>query len=199
MFYDLRKKGALANVPIYIGGLSTKLTEVYDKFAQSWPRQKPELQLLDAVAPFVIAGRQADPSIVKHRIYALSSGMMTEKTLSNSFTRRIIEKREHTLIFVGYADPASPAGRIKAATHGDDVVLDANLEPQKLLCNVEEFTFSGHSTRETICSYIKRVNPGKVSLVHGDQPAVDWFNDTLKTELPGSEIIRPQPGVKFEV
>jgi len=199
MFYDLRKKGALANVPIYIGGLSTKLTEVYDKFAQSWPRKKPELQLLDAVAPFVIAGRQADPSIVKHRIYALSSGMMTEKTLSNSFTRRIIEKREHTLIFVGFADPASPAGRIKAATQGDDVVLDANMEPQKLLCNVEEFTFSGHSTRETICAYIKRVNPGKVILVHGDQPAVDWFNDTLKTELPGSEIIRPQPGVKFEV
>ena len=114
MFYEFRKKGLLATVPIYIGGLSTKLTEIYDRFAHSWPRLQPNLQLLDSVAPFVIAGRQADPPIVKERIYALSSGMMTEKTLSNSFARRILEKPEHTLMFVGYADPDSPAGQIKS-------------------------------------------------------------------------------------
>ena len=198
MFYEFRKKGLLATVPIYIGGLSTKLTEVYDKFAQSWPRQKPNLQLLDSVAPFVIAGRQADPPIVKERIYALSSGMMTEKTLSNSFARRILEKPVHTLMFVGYADPDSPAGKIKAAPSGGEVMPDRDFPPQKVQCHVEQFTFSGHSTREAICAYLKRVAPKKVILVHGDLPAVDWFNETLKAELPQSEIIRPQPGVQFE-
>lgn len=199
MFYDFRVKGTLAKGPIYIGGLGTKLTEVYDRLAQSWPRLKPELQLLDAVAPFVVAGRQADPPIVKERIYALSSGMMTEKTLSNSFARRVLEQPEHTLIFVGYADPVSPAGRIKSAAPGDEVVLDPDREPQRLRCHVEQFTFSGHSTRESICAWLGRVNPGKVILVHGDQPAVDWFKSTLKVSLPKSEIIRPQPGTPMEI
>jgi predicted metal-dependent RNase len=198
MFYEFRKKGLLATVPIYIGGLSTKLTEVYDKFAQSWPRQKPTLQLLDAVAPFVIAGRQADPPILKDRIYALSSGMMTEKTLSNSFARRILEKPVHTLMFVGYADPDSPAGKIKDTHRGGEVVVDSDYPPQKVLCYVEQFTFSGHSTREAICAWLKKVTPKKVILVHGDPAAIEWFDNTLHAELPASEIIRPQPGVQFE-
>ena len=200
MFFEFRRKGMLStSVPIYIGGLSTKLTEIHDKLAMAWPRQKSNLQLLDAVAPFVIAGRQADPPIVKERIYALSSGMMTEKTLSNSFARRVLENPNHTIIFVGFADPASPAGKIKAAQPGDTVVLDPDLDPLKLKCHVEQFAFSGHSTRETICNYLKSVTPKKVILVHGDLPAVEWFNETLKADLPESEIIRPQPGIRLEV
>jgi len=198
MFHDFRKKGLLATVPIYIGGLSTKLTEVYDRLAQAWPRQKSNLQLLHAVAPFVIAGRQADPPIQKDRIYALSSGMMTEKTLSNSFARRILDRPEHTLMFVGYADPASPAGRVKATAAGGDVQLDPDFPPQKLLCHVHQFAFSGHSTRETICAWLQRVAPKKVILVHGDPAAIDWFDKTLGADLPAAEVIRPQPGVQFE-
>lgn len=198
MFHDFRKKGLLGNVPIYIGGLGTKLTEVHDKLAQSWPRQKSNLQLLDAVAPFVISGRQADPPIAKERIYALSSGMMTEKTVSNSFARRILEHPEHTLIFVGYADPASPAGRVKATPPGGEVTIDPEFPPQKLLCHVQQFAFSGHSTRESIVAWLKRVTPKKIILVHGDPAAIDWFAGTLGTGLPESEIIRPQPGVQFE-
>lgn len=198
MFYEFRKKGLLASVPIYLGGLSTKLTEIYDRLAKSYPRLKSDLQLLDAVAPFVIAGRQSDPPVVKGRIYAISSGMMTEKTLSNSFARRILSEPDHTLIFVGYADPQSPAGRIKAAKPGDAVVLDPDFAPQKLLCRVEQFTFSGHSTRETLCAYIRRTAPKKVILVHGDQPAVDWMRGTLAAALPASEIIEPVPGVRLE-
>jgi hypothetical protein len=44
------------------------------------------------------------------RVYALSSGMMTPKTLSNIFARRVIEDPRHSIFFVGYADPVSPAG-----------------------------------------------------------------------------------------
>ena len=66
-------------------------------------------------------------------------------------------------------------------------MLDPDHEPQKLLCHVEQFTFSGHATRETICACIERVTPKKTILVHGDQPA-----------LAAGEIIKPQPGVQFE-
>jgi Cft2 family RNA processing exonuclease len=126
--------------------------------------------------------------------------MMTEKTLSNGFARKIVEHPEHTLIFVGYADPDSPAGHIKAAQPGDDIVLDPTHGPQKLRCHVEQFTFSGHSTRESICAYLKKNGPEKIILVHGDQPAVDWFDAELKTTLGGRcEVIKPQPGVRLEI
>jgi predicted metal-dependent RNase len=133
------------------------------------------------------------------RIYALSSGMMTEKTLSNTFARRILSDPKQTVIFVGYADPASPAGRIMQAQRGDRVSLDDSLPPQELLCTVERFNFSGHASRESIRDYANRVAPKKIILIHGDPSAVEWFRSTLSRDLPGSEILVPIPGVPAEI
>ena len=73
------------------------------------------------------------------RLYALSSGMMTEKTLSNIFARQILSAPEHGLFFIGYADPHSPAGKIRHAESGDIVELSHDLAPQALHCRMEKF------------------------------------------------------------
>jgi len=200
MFYEFRRRGLLNLCPIYIGGLGTKLTEIYDKLAHHTPRQRHDLDLLNAVAPFTMAGKAADATPLKGgRIYAISSGMMTEKTLSNSFARQVLSNPEHALFFVGYADPESPAGRIRAAAHGDTVQLSAEYPPQKMLCQMEQFNFSAHASRESIRAYVNKVRPKKVILVHGDESAIQWFRSTLAADLPGSEIIVPTPGVPLEV
>lgn len=196
MFHGFRQRGLLGHGPIYIGGLGTKLTEIYDKLAHQTPRQKPSLDILNSVAPFTMAGKAADATPLKGgRIYAISSGMMTEKTLSNSFARQVLSDPAHALFFVGYADPLSPAGRIRATTPGGTVQLSPEYPPQPLRCAVEEFNFSAHATRESIRAYVNKVRPKKVILVHGDAPAVEWFRATLAADLPGSEILTPAPGI----
>ena len=71
-----------------------------------------------------MAGRAAEATPLKGgRLYALSSGMMTEKTLSNIFARQVLSDPQHALFFVGYADPDSPAGRLRRAAPGDIVQL----------------------------------------------------------------------------
>jgi Cft2 family RNA processing exonuclease len=200
MIFEFRRKGLLNHGTVYIGGLGTKLTEIYDKLAHQTPRLKPDLQLLDAVAPFTMAGKAAEQTPLKgERIYALSSGMMTEKTLSNVFARQFLSNPAHALFFVGYADPLSPAGRIRSASPGDTVQVSPEFPPQKLLCPVEQFNFSAHASRETLRAYINKVQPKKVILVHGDRPAIEWFRATLQTDLPGSEILTPTPGVAIEL
>jgi Cft2 family RNA processing exonuclease len=201
MFFGFRQRGLLRrDCPIYIGGLSAKLTEIHDKLAHQTPRQHPDLQLLDEVAPFVLAGQQAGETPVKAgRIYALSSGMMTEKTLSNTFAAQILSEPAHSLIFVGYADPESPAGKIRNAHPGDIVQLSAELPPQPLKCKVEKFNFSGHASRESLRAYVKRTRPKKVVLVHGDMSSVEWFRAALSDDLPESDIVTPTPGVKLEL
>ena len=200
MFHEFRRKGLLHNGPIYIGGLSTKLTEIYDKLAHQVPRQKHDLQILDAVAPFVMGGRDVDGVPMRpDRIYALSSGMMTEKTLSNSFARQVLSDPKQSLFFVGYADPKSPAGRIRDTPAGGPVQLSPEFPSQPLECHVEAFNFSAHASRESIRGYVNKVRPKKVILVHGDLPAVEWFRDALQADLPESEVIVPVPGVPLEL
>ncbi len=200
VFMRFKQAGLLGDVPIYIGGLSTKMTEIYDKFASSTPRLLPGISLLHTVSPYVLSGREAGSSPIKsRRIYALSSGMMTEHTLSNVFARRMLADKRNAIFFVGYADPESPAGVLRAAKEGDFVQLDSEAPPVQKLAQVEVFDFSAHSQRDDILNYIRRVQPKKVLLVHGDMGAVQWFKETLAQLEPGMEVVVPPPGEAVEI
>jgi hypothetical protein len=60
------------------------MTEIYDRRALTTRRLLPRLQLLEEVAPFILNGKSVQDSPAKSgRVYVLSSGMMTPKTLSN--------------------------------------------------------------------------------------------------------------------
>jgi len=198
MLWRMRLKGLLAPVPIYIGGLSTKLTNLYDSLSHDVQRSYPELQLLQEMAPYVLSGNEVFTISPKKKcIFALSSGMMTENTLSNLFARRVIGDPNQSLFFVGYSDPDSPAGRLRAAKLGDEIQLDSKQPPVKVQCHIEEFNFSAHATRETLLNYAVGLKPKKIILVHGDRTAVEWFELKLYRELPDTEVIIPEPGKKI--
>ena len=202
MLYRFRRefRKLSGEFPIYIGGLSSKFTDIYDRRARMTRRQFPRLQLMREVAPFILNDETVRDSAVRGgRVYVLSSGMMIAKTLSNVFARRLIENPQHSIFFVGYANPESPAGLLRDAGTGGEVALDPDKPAQRIRCNIEQFQFSAHATREALVEYAKQVSPPKIVLVHGDPPAVEWMRATLSAELPESEVIMPTPGVEIEL
>ena len=200
MLYNFKRERLLPDCPVYIGGLSAKMTEIYDARSGMSRRQLPRVQLLPQMAPFVLNGQNIhDASARPRRIYALSSGMMTPKTLSNIFARRVVENPCHSIFFVGYADPMSPAGVLREAAPEQEIALDADEPPQRVRCKLSQFQFSAHASRESLIEYAKRLAPKKIVLVHGDPPAVDWVRSKLVAELPGVEVIVPSPGLELEV
>lgn len=200
MIHKFRRERVLGEFPVYIGGLSSKMTEIYDRRATTTRRNFPRLQLLEELEPFVLNGQNiADAPARAGRVYALSSGMMTPKTLSNIFARRLIDDPRHSIFFVGYADPASPGGIIRRAAPGQQVSLDPDEPAQEFRCRVDEFQFSAHSSRESIADYVRKLAPKKIVLVHGDAPAVEWMRATIAAALPSSEVIVPTPGVELEL
>jgi Cft2 family RNA processing exonuclease len=200
MLYKFRREQWLRDFPVYIGGLSAKMTEIYDRRANMSRRQLPRLQLLDMIAPFILNGQNIQDAPARGgRVYALSSGMMTPNTLSNIFARRIVENPRHSVFFVGYADPESPAGLLRDTPAGEEVVLESGQSAQRVRCNIEQFQFSAHASRESLIKYAKKLSPKKILLVHGDPPAIEWMRATLSAELLGAEVIIPPPGVELEL
>ena len=188
-----------ADTPLFIGGLSTRMTEIHDSFAGTGEFHRKHSDLLGRLEPERIMGSEAETITIRPGcIYALSSGMMTEGTLSHVFARKMMPNERHAIFFVGYADPASPAGHIKAAQHGDAVEL-GNGAPVELRCRIEKYDFSAHAHRDSIRDYVRRVAPKKVLLVHGDRPALEWFERNLRADLPASEILIPAPGAEIEI
>ena len=200
MLHKFRRERLLPDFPIYIGGLSSKFTDIYDRRAHRTRRQLPRLQLMKEVAPFILNDETIrDAPARGGRVYALSSGMMIPKTLSNVFARRLVENPQHSIFFVGYANPESPAGLLRETAAGGEVALDPDWPPQRVRCNVQQFQFSAHATRERLVDYAKKLSPKKILLVHGDPPAVEWMRSTLTDELPDSDVIVPSPGTEFEL
>lgn len=200
MLHKFHRQRLLPEFPIYIGGLSSKFTDIYDRRTHTTRRQLPRLKLMRDVAPFILNDETVrDTPVRGGRAYVLSSGMMIPRTLSNVFARRIIENPQHSIFFVGYANPESPAGLLRDTDKRGEIALDPDKPPQRIRCNIQQFQFSAHATRESLIDYAKRSSPKKIILVHGDPSAVEWTRATLSNELPDSEVIVPATGLEIEL
>lgn len=187
--------------PVFIGGLSTKMTMIYDDFADTIYRKDEDFYIIEDMGIKTGSKKKKRRPITyqKQAIFALSSGMMTEQTVSNNFARTFINNPKNSLLFVGYADPESPAGVIRNSERGDLITLDPSQEDVLFDCDMEVFDFSGHSTRDEILDYILQVNPKTTFLVHGDLEASEWFQEQLVARLPDSEAVIPKPAKHYQL
>ena len=200
ILWKMQRERIIPPVPLYVGGLSSKITAVYDSMADRVARNIPSLRLMNELSPYVAGGeeiRSLNPR--KRAIYALSSGMMSEQTLSNIFARKVLPDPSQYCFFIGYTDPNSPAGRVKNANSGDVVMLTSTDDPVPIRCHRETFTLSAHSRREDLLSYALKIRPKTIFLVHGDSGAIEWFSRELSSSLPGCRIMSPPPGLSIDL
>lgn len=201
MLRELIDEDVIPPVPVHIGGLSTKMTQIADRFVHDRGRKHQGFIMLEEFPGLRVLPRgHREPEFHPGAIYALSSGMMSEHTVSHRFARRLLSSEAHSILFVGYADKDSLAGRILAAGKGGRVAIsDDSPHETEIKCDVGRFDFSGHSPREQIVDYTASCDPTTVLLVHGDEPARRWFKAELERRLPNARVIIPAPGASVEL
>jgi len=201
LIHQLKGEGQIPDMPVFIGGLSTKITGIFDRLANCANRDLKGFVILDEVDLTVASERSGNPlRYSPGSIFALSSGMLTERTVSNGFARHILNDPRNAILFVGYCDPDSPGGKIQASGTGGTVQLDGPSGPElEIQCEVERFNFSGHAQRDEILDYILQVDAKRTLLVHGDPEAKEWFADTLLEKLGPGRAVIPEPGVGLPI
>lgn len=202
MIQNAKESGDLPDVPVVIGGLSTKMTNIYDRYATNKNRKRPDFRILkdmDLRAGTRRRGKTVPIRYQEQAIFALSSGMMSEKTVSNKFARGFLPNPANSLHFVGYSDPSTPSYPIRQASRGDLISLDASKDPVPLNCEVKEYNFTGHADREQLMEFILKTKAKNIFLVHGDLSASQWFQEELAVKMPDAEVTIPQPGVDYSL
>ncbi len=200
LLYELQRARRLRPLPFHIGGLSVKMTGIYDRFADRVRRNHRGMRLLRTDGLLATPGRRGEmPELGGGKVFALSSGMMSERTMSNRVARRFIHNPKNLVAVVGYADPASPLARVLGSARGEEVELDARHDPVRRDCSVERFDFSGHAPREQLVDYVEKLKPEITILVHGDRPAVEWMAGEIAAQVPETEVVIPEPGVPVEI
>lgn len=198
--HDASRRGLIPHDTFYIGGLGKVFTEIYDKLSGQPDRQHNQLQIAKDIRPQVLDWRRLqDSRPKKNHLYLLPSGMMTAQTTSNRIAYQFLNKPENAVFFVGYCEPDSPAGRLRATPQNGAVILNREDGEQKVRSRVQHFDFTSHALREDILAYILRVNPRHCVLVHGDRPALNWFQAELAAARPEMRVTIPESGVEIEL
>jgi len=193
-------EGKLVWQPIYIGGLGRVFTEIYDLESYRTHRQHPNLQLHEALELVVLEQGRADKMrLGGGHIFVITAGMMTENTAAHNLAVRMMDDEQQAIFFVGYTDPDTPGGRLKASKPGEPFIFSAAAGEMTRRCEIEDFDLTAHANREDLLSFVGHVEPRTVLLSHGEADSRSWFEEQIRARYPKVNVVQPQPGVEVEV
>jgi Cft2 family RNA processing exonuclease len=196
----LTRSGRIKQQPIYIGGLGRVFTEIYDLESHRTHRQHSNLQLREALNLAVLERGQLEKmKLSGGRIFVITAGMMSENTAAHDLAARMIGDERQAIFFVGYADPDTPGGRLKAAKPGETFVFSGSAGEVTRRCELEDFDLTAHANREDLLDFVGRVSPHTVLLGHGDEVSRVWFEQQIRARHPKIKVIQPSPGQSVEV
>jgi len=195
----LMREGKLKKQPVYIGGLGRVFTEIYDLEAHRTHRQHTNLNLNEALQLIVLEkGAGENMKLSGGKIFVITAGMMSENTAAHALAARMIGDERQSIFFVGYADPDSPAGRLKAAKSGETFVFSPSAGRVTKNCDLQDFDLTAHANRENLLEFVGQVSPRAILLGHGDDSARGWFEEQIRARWPKLKIFQPQPGKKVD-
>ena len=193
-------EGKVKPQPIYIGGLGRVFTEIYDLESHRTHRQYPDLQLREALNLVVLEQGQAEKmKLTGGRIFVLTAGMMSENTAAHTLALRMIGDPQQSIFFVGYSDPDTPGGRLRAARPGETFLFSASGGEVTRRCEIEEFDLTAHANRDELLDFVGRVEPRTVLLTHGEDDSRKWFQEQIRSRYPKIQVKQPTPAETSEV
>src|SRR5665213_1360741 len=197
LMMDARK---IPRQPIYIGGLGRVFTEIYDQKSHLAPRHHPKLNLTRDLQLIVLDRDQMQKMRLSgSRIFVMTAGMLTECTPAHDLAARMAGDERQAIFFVGYADPDTPGGRLKAAKSGQTFVFSAEAGEITPHCEIDEFDLTAHANRDALLDFVEVVSPKAVFLGHGELSARQWFEEQIRLRHPAIRIIQPAPGLSVDL
>jgi Cft2 family RNA processing exonuclease len=196
----LTRSGRLKHQPIYIGGLGRVFTEIYDLESHRTHRQHSSLQLREALNLIVLEHGQAEKMKLNGgRIFVITAGMMSENTAAHDLAVRMIGDERQSVFFVGYADPDTPGGRLKASMPGETFIFSPSAGEVTRHCELDDFDLTAHANREELLAFVGQVSPRTVLLGHGSDDSRQWFEQQIRANYPKIKVVQPGPGKTVEV
>ncbi|MBP7826797.1 MAG: Ribonuclease [Verrucomicrobia bacterium ADurb.Bin118] len=196
----LMREGQLKPQPVYISGLGRVFTEIFDLQSHRTHRNHSNLRLHEALNLIVLDARQAqNMRLTGGRLFVVSAGMMAENTPAHDLACRMAGDERQAIFFVGYSDPDTPGGRLRAASPGETFLFSASGGELTKRCEVEAFDLTAHANREDLLAFVGQVSPRAVLLTHGGEKSRRWFETAIHTRYPKIKVLQPRPGEVVEL
>ncbi len=177
---DYHRRGELEGIPIYLDGMIWEATAIHTAYPEYLSRDLRELIFKNDQNPFLsdlfikVAGANQRQDIIEGEpsVIISTAGMMTGGPVLEYF-KHLAPDPNNTLIFVGYQSEGSLGRRIQKGWREIPLKDErGRLKEVKVELEVKTIDgFSGHSDRQQLLNYLRRVRPKpeRVICVHGEE------------------------------
>jgi len=187
----MRRRGQIPATTIYITGMGTKITKIYDRLMHKYDRKYPEIKLRPLAQHLMSRRKIKGPAIV-----LATSGMMLPQTYSNDLAQDFMKDPKNGIAFVGYVSPESPGYALR-----EKAVNQSFSDYSYSLggCALESFNFSAHADAQELMQLIRQTQPRKIILCHGEQEAYESLKRKIEEEMPKIEVLIPEEGKLYDI
>lgn len=183
------------DLTIYTAGSQRAISDIYDRTRFISPRLDEKFEVYGVEQKRLPKSKTRIETLIREgapSVFILGSGMMFDRTLSHRLAQLMMHDARHSIYFVGYIKPDSPAmALLEAAQKRHKLQFDAHHEQAFVKCEVDRFRFSGHSNRRELLQVIEKLKPRKVLLVHGEPAAREWMKDNILHFYPETAVVLP--------
>jgi hypothetical protein len=147
-------------------------------------------------SPFIKVPKTRNKSDVfkaENAVILATSGMLTAGP-SVSYFKRLAKGERNLIALVGFQSSGS-LGRELLEGKKTVEIAGKRIEVK---ASVQKFAFSGHADFLGLLDYVRRINPSRVFVVHGDAEKQKEFALVIKNKLKKEAVI-PRNGEEFEL
>ena len=196
--HGLMRKGTIPHLPIYTGGMGTRVSKVYDEYCYTEPMRVPGFEISDIPQETLEwEGLHNSPFFKEPSIVVAASGMLSKRTMSYVLAKQWVKEPTFGIGFIGYQDPETPG---YALLHSEKrKAFDFGGKSLTRVCEIERFRFSAHASIEGLVDFITDVKPKVVAIVHGEPDACDSLALALRQRLANVRVIIPSVGTSYRI
>ncbi len=192
--WNLMLSGKILMTDIYTGGIASKIGRVYDYNRYVVNRIDPEFELSAIPVKNLYDVAQAEDFFKNPSIILASSGMMVEGTASFKLAKHWLKHKGSAIFTVGFMEESTPGFRIAKAKQGEKIRLTDFSEENEVKCEINNFRFPSHASREELLEIVNSIRPKKVILVHGNQESIDWIGGAILVNFKKTKIFQAELG-----
>jgi len=199
MIHELQMKGMIPHLPIFTGGMSTKISRLLDRYCYTSPRLNPGFELSDIPQhPIPYESLSKAPFFGTPSIVIASSGMMHAKTTSYKLALQWMQKPNYGILFNGWQEPDSPGYALSHSEAKKSFLFTGHRIERS--CAVKTVRMSAHARKADIHELIRDIRPKTLVLIHGETESVEHIAAETMEYFDGDiRIILPREGTAYQV
>ena len=177
------------HAPIYTQGMGEKASQIFSEYSSYVRDPKALNAALAAAKP--VAGRSKRRILQGPSVIVCTAGML-DGGPALEYLAKLNESGHGAVLLTGYQVEGTNGRRLIETSC---VRYKGRL--LKITLPMKWRSFSAHSSKSELFSFVKGINPEKVFCVHGDDKVCQSFAAELNEQ--GFEAAAPEAGQKFEV